>query len=106
MASPRTAKRNGILLALLLGLLLGGFGLYLLTLKNVECGSRIMQPGDTCDVRNKAQTLTLDYDQQRASQTRIGALALGVGVLFLGYAGWTFRTYRAEPAERAAGPAA
>jgi len=99
MASPRAKKRNGIIVALLVGLLLAGFGVYQLTLTTVECGNDTMQPGDTCEVTNKGRTTELNYDEQRAAQTRIGWIAAGIGVFFLGYGAWTFRSYRKEPAE-------
>jgi hypothetical protein len=99
MASPRAKKRNGMIIAVLIGLLLVGFGVYQMTLTKVECGGETMQQGDICEVTNKGRTSELNYDEQRAAQTRTGWIALGVGVFFLGYAGWTFRSYRKESAE-------
>lgn len=77
-------------------------GSYLTTSTTVGCGARAMQPGDVCAnavPRNRGvyNHEVLDYEQQRASNQRVGYVAIGFGVLVLGYTAWTVRSALRRP---------
>ncbi|MBX6722407.1 MAG: hypothetical protein IRY92_04080 [Dactylosporangium sp.] len=80
-----------VVVVALIGLLAVGGGLSLLTTDRVECEiGREMQPGETCvnAQRPGRAPISLTYEEQQASNRRVGGLTLGFGVVALGYAGW------------------
>jgi hypothetical protein len=76
----------------LIGLVCIGFGVHMLNRDWVECevGTQI-QPGETCTnaQRPGRAPAILTYEEQRASQKRIGAVAIGFGALILVSVGWS-----------------
>jgi hypothetical protein len=88
----RRTAISAIVLALIGVLAIGG-GVHLLTTDRVECGPRVLQPGETCEsvIPRGRGTVVLDYEEQHASNRRVGYVALGFGLLALGYAGWLLR---------------
>jgi hypothetical protein len=60
-----------------LGMLIFG-GLALMD-SSVKCGSKVMQPGDTCTSTRKGVTTQRTYDEQRSSNRRIGVIMTAAG---------------------------
>jgi hypothetical protein len=91
-----------VVVVALIGLLSVGGGVHLLTTDRVECEiGREMQPGEACvNARRPGRApITLTYEEQQASNRRIGLITLGFGVVVLGYAGWLlWRGTRRSPA--------
>lgn len=81
----------GPVVVALIGLLMVGLGVYLLTTAGVECEiGREMRPGEVCVTQRPGRApISLTYEEQRASNKRIGVIAVGVGALAIGYGAWT-----------------
>ena len=58
-------------------------GALLLTDSQVKCGSKVMQPGETCTATRKGITTERIYDEQRSYNHRIGMYTTAGGPVVL-----------------------
>jgi len=88
-------KIFSIILFLVMGLFLFGFGVAMLIEDDVSCGGKVMSEGDECvQYKDGVEVGTNSLAEQRASDQRYGYGGLVVGVAFLATGGWQiYRTF-------------
>lgn len=69
--------------ALVIGLILLGVGLFTLTAREVKCGDEVMLRGDICVTTTDGESVERDYDEQKAENTTVSYVLLGVGGLIV-----------------------
>ena len=81
MLSKLAIFRFGIGVIAGLGMLI--VGALLLTDSQVKCGSKVLQPGQTCTTTRKGVTTERTYEEQRSYNHRIGVFTTAGGPVVL-----------------------
>jgi hypothetical protein len=81
LLSKLAIYRFGIGVIAGLGMLI--VGALLLSDSQVKCGSKVMQPGETCTTTRKGITTERTYEEQRSYNRRIGMYTTAAGPVVL-----------------------
>jgi hypothetical protein len=65
------------------GLVVLGVSLYMLTTSEVHCGSDTMRPGDVCATTRAGSTIERTYDEEKSSQQRMALFGSALGAALL-----------------------
>ena len=80
-------------MALVIGLLILGYGIYSVTSNDVDCGGQTMNAGDECVSSQAGSSTTRSMSEQNADNHRMGWFGMVIGLGIASYGGWSI--YRA-----------